>query len=364
VVLGHNSCRGPMTSVGNDDPRWFWEFWPNIQDPSTYIFGMEQYGGVIGSEGSWHTYRIIADPAGWNLELDRLSIAVVNTPSIQSSQPVYVVVEEVTSKPQASGTLGPVEFRNLAYFKNSGWHTVETLNAISNCGALNPYCGISIPYGVSVQGPNDILAGTGLTTRQDGEYLWGSLALTITFPSNGVVMIDGKSYGSGNVQLSVQPGSHSVSVKPIIQLGNGSRLRFDHWSDNSLVNNRTLRVTADTSLQAFYVLQYELTIESEYPATGAGWYDVGSVANFTASPYPVFTSNPVGLLSFSGWYLQNGTLITTSGSGSIVMNSAYVMEALWQPNYVLSYVGITVILAFAVLLFLVYRRRKGIVTLR
>ena len=64
------------------------------------------------------------------------------------------------------------------------------------------------------------------------------------------------------------------------------------------------------SLKAVYVSQYELTIESQYPATGSGWYDVDSIANFSTSPYPVFTNNPPGLWSFSGWYDQNGTLVT------------------------------------------------------
>jgi len=360
VVVGHNGCQGPTTSVGDGDPRWFWEFWPNIQDPSTYSFGMEQFGGSVGSEGSWHTYRIIADPqAGWNLELDGLSVALVNSPWVESSQPAYVVAEEVTSKPQASGNLGPVEFRNLAYYKNSAWHGVETLNAISNCGALNPYCGVSIPYGISVEGPNDILTGAGMKVRQDGELLWGSLTLTITFPTSGAMVVDGKNYDSGLIKLAVPPGFHSLSIEPIIQFGNGSRLRFDHWSDDSLAINRTLRVNSDTSLEAVYVSQYELTIESQYPVTGSGWYDVGSIANFSTSPYPIFTNNSLGLWSFGGWYDQNGTLKTTLGSGSIMMNSSHVLEARWHADYTLSYVAIIAV-GLAVVLFVVYSRRRRV----
>ena len=358
VVVGHSSCQGPTTSVRDGDARWFWEFWPDIQDPTTYSFVMEQFGGSVGSEGSWHTYRITAVPqAGWNLELDGLLVALVNSPWVESSQPAYVVAEEVTSKPQASGNLGPVEFRNLAYYKNSAWRGVKTLNAIANCGALNPYCGVSIPYGVSVEGPNDILAGAGMKVRRDGEFLWGWLTLIITFPTGGVVFVDGKNYDSGSIKLAVPPGFDSLSIEPIIPIGNGSRLRFDHWSDGSLAINRTLRVTSDTSLEAVYVSQYELSVESQYPVTGSGWYDVGSIANFSISSYPIFTNNSLGLLAFSGWYDQNGTLITNLGSGSIIMNSSHVLTARWHADYTLLYVAIIAV-GLAVILFVVYSRRK------
>lgn len=357
VVVGHSSCQGPLSSVGDGDARWFWEFLPNLNDPTTYSFGMEPLSGSIGSEGSWHSYRIIADPqAGWDLVLDGLSVAVVSSPWVKSSQPAYFVAEEVTSAPQASGVLGPVEFRNLAYYKDSVWRGVEALNAISNCGALNPYCGVSIPYGLSVQGPNDIIVGTGMEMRQDGEPLWGSFNLTITFPVSGVVVVDGKNYGSGSIQLNVSSGLHSLSIEPIISFGNNSRLRFDRWSDDSLVINRILRVNSDISLEAIYVSQYELTIESQYPVTGSGWYDVGSIANFSISSYPIFTSNSLGLLLFSGWYDRNGILITHQGRGSIVMNSSHVLEARWRADYTLPYVAIAT--GLVVLLFVVNRYRK------
>ena len=358
VVVDHSSCQGASTSVTDGDARWFWEFLPNLNDPSTYSFGMEPLRGSIGIEGSWHTYRIIADrQAGWDLVLDGSVVASVNSPSVKSSQPAYFVAEEVTSVPQASGYLGPVEFRNLAYYKDSAWHGVEGLNAISNCGALNPYCGVSIPYGVSVHGANDIIAGTGMEVRQDGEPLWGSFTLTIKFPNNGVVVVDGKNY-SGSIQLNVSSGLHSLSIEPIISFENGSRLRFDHWSDNSLAMNRTLRVNSDVSLEAVYVSQYELRIESQYPVTGSGWYDAGSIANFTTSATPSFTNNSLGLWSFSGWYDQNGILITTLRNGSVVMNSSRVLEARWHADYTLPYIAVAIAVGLTVTLIVVYRCRK------
>jgi hypothetical protein len=159
--------------VSSDDPRWFWEYWPN-GNVATFYFGI----GPVDSAmyGSWHLYTIKPNTAnGWDFVLDGRIVSSFNSYHWSSSKnPAYVVAEEGTTTPLASGDLGPAEFRNLSYLKEDGWHKVSSFNAISNCGILNPNCEVYIPYGVSVEGPNDILAGTGMQQRRDGESLWSA----------------------------------------------------------------------------------------------------------------------------------------------------------------------------------------------
>jgi hypothetical protein len=80
-----------------------------------------------------------------------------------------MVAEKVTLS-IAPGSLGPVEFRNLAYLKEDGWHNSTALYALVGCG-VNPVC-ITNPYGVSLESANQIIAGSGLSQPQDRDLLW------------------------------------------------------------------------------------------------------------------------------------------------------------------------------------------------
>jgi hypothetical protein len=80
-----------------------------------------------------------------------------------------MVAEKVTLS-IAPGNLGPVEFRNLAYLKQDGWHNTTALYALVGCG-VNPVC-ITNPYGVSLESADQIIAGSGLSQPQDRDLLW------------------------------------------------------------------------------------------------------------------------------------------------------------------------------------------------
>jgi hypothetical protein len=167
---GNSTCSGSYDIVENGDARWFWEYWPDPKLPNFY-FGTGPRNSA-GQEGSWHLYQIMANVTnGWAFLLDGQTVSKLNYPWTVSGAPVYVVAEEGSYVPSASGSLGPVEFRNPSYYTKNVWHQVEFIYAISGCGAENPECGISVPYGVTVLGPSDIIAGTGQQLRKDGELL-------------------------------------------------------------------------------------------------------------------------------------------------------------------------------------------------
>jgi len=153
------------------------------------------------------------------------------------------------------------------------------------------------------------------------------------------VIVDGINSGFGVVIIHLAEGKHTIAVSQYAPLNNQSRLRFDHWSDGSSQYNRTFYLTTNTSLIAVYVQQFRLKIISYFSYSGAGWYDEGSKVNFATvtSPQPMNnTSGPFGgRWVFAGWY-DNGTVVTTSNSGSIIMNQPHTLTALWYADYTTS----------------------------
>jgi len=100
------------------------------------------------------------------------------------------------------------------------------------------------------------------------------------------------------------------------------------------------------------VTQYSLAlVSSQENATGAGWYDSGSVATFSlpTNRYQLFWI-------FQGWY-EDGHPITTSSTGSIVMDSANTITAQWGLDYVLLGTVIAVIAVVTVLGLLYHKKR-------
>ena len=168
VIGEHVECQTKYQQIGESDARWFWEYWPNASTPIFY-FGT---GGnnSAGAQGSWHNYEIEPNPQnGWAFILDGRQVANFSAHYAPSKDPAYMVAEKVTLS-IAPGSLGPVEFRNLAYLKENGWHNSTALYALVGCG-VNPVC-ITNPYGVSLESADQIIAGSGLSQPQDRDLLW------------------------------------------------------------------------------------------------------------------------------------------------------------------------------------------------
>jgi len=274
--LGSNAnCLGAYDSISIDDARWFWQYWPNANVTNFYS-GIGPANSA-GQNTSWHLYQIWPNvDNGWNFVLDGQTVwSFATYPVTASKDPAYVVAEEVTDAASASGNLGPVEFRNLTYWTTNGWNRVNSLSAISGCGSPNPACGVSIPYGVSVVGANDVLIGSGEQPRTAGEPLW-----------------------TGRVFL---------------------------------------------------------TIMSPFASSGEGWYNQGTVANFSTSP--VYITNSGGVAIFQGWYDENGNLFSTSDAGGVTMSEPYTLYAhWWVVNYLLWFTAGG--LAVAILLIATHSKRR------
>ena len=186
------------------------------------------------------------------------------------------------------------------------------------------------------------------------------LQLNVTVPSSVTVTVDGTNQAPGAASILLQLGNHTISVPQTIPLTSGSQLRFDHWSDGSNLANRTDDLEDDTNLTATYVTQHSLTL-TEPSATGAGWYDQGSTAQFSApssEPVPGILGILGGTQTLQGWY-ENGTLVTSSSTGSITMNAPHALSVQWTTNYTMPLAVIIIVVVVAgVLVFFVTRRRS------
>jgi hypothetical protein len=208
LVDGVFSCRGSSGLIPSKDVRWQWQYWPNLFGKNFYF----EIGPThsAGENETWHQYSIEPAPNGSLIFLfDQQQVAAIAFPHQPSEEPPTVVAEKVTASNQP-GPLGPVKFRNLSYLKADGWHKVDSLISIKGCG-INASCDNASPYGVSLEGPNQVIAGTGGRIQRGGELLWTSsyVTLNITVHPNFhflVTTISGGQEFTGSAKVDVPKG--------------------------------------------------------------------------------------------------------------------------------------------------------------
>jgi hypothetical protein len=178
------------TTVNGSQPVWYWEYSPDS------VSGLSYYGSgllqTLQANGTWHLYSIFPDSnGGWRFEIDGQAVANAQFPPSTSRDRVFFFAGK-TSTASTPGILGPVEFRNLAYLKQDGWHSVEFLYALVTCG-VNNQCP-SNPYGVSLISSNEIIAGTSIAQPSDGQLLSINTPGLTPEMANVLVVLAGNSY--------------------------------------------------------------------------------------------------------------------------------------------------------------------------
>lgn len=363
IIGGRVTCTGNSEQIASFDARWQWQYWPNIKGEDFY-YGIGPANSA-GAEGTWHVYSIMPNVENsWTFVLDGQPVDSVFFAWTRSKDPAYAVAEKVTSSGQF-GSLGPVEFRNLAYLSDKtgvlAWHTVNSLYAIRGC-AVNTVCNFEIPYGVTLLGPNHIAAGSGGEKVENGAVVWTSqVVLTIQLPTTVHAVVDGVDHGAGSVQLLLPSGLHIISVPAIVQVDNSTRLRFSGWNDGLSVADRTVYLDSDMALQASYVRQYLVTMDSGLIAPRSDWGDEGSLVQFSVPSSTKPMSGLFGLLGgdwvFTGWY-EGNTLLTRSISGSISVYSPHALKAHWQADYTRPIMILGSVAVLTVIGLLFYARRR------
>ncbi|MGA2785774.1 MAG: hypothetical protein ABSF09_13865 [Candidatus Bathyarchaeia archaeon] len=352
-VNGKFTCLGDSDHIGGSDVRWEWQYWPDMNGND---FSLEKGpANSAGLNGSWHKYTIQPNTSGgWSFLLDGREVSHIAVTWTKSNDAAFFVAEK-GSDTATFGKLGPVEFRNLAYLKDDGWHSVGALYAKVGCG-VDTDCNVKNPYGVMLKDSGIVITGTGIHQPKDMDLLLGTLTLELPNQVKGTV--DKKYSVSGYSQVPLSPGLHTITLPPDVAIDEKSRLRFDHWSDGSRFPNRTITMKSETILKATYATQSLLAIDSVVPLKGSGWYDKGSTVTVSAP-----TSSPIiselwivgGQWVFDGWY-KDGAYLTNSRSSSITVDGPHSLQARWHQDYT-GLLAILTLLGLAALL-LIYRKDR------
>ena len=162
-----------------------------------------------------------------------------------------------------------------------------------------------------------------------------ALTLVVDLPDHVPVSVDGAN-GTGSIQLVLAAGNHSLSVPDLVQVSNGTRLRFSKWSDGVTETTRSVELNQDITLTAYYTSQYQLRVISPVAITGSGWYDDGSNVTLSLQSTSALIGGFLGIFGgawfFQGW-VEDGHTISNSTTLLVTMNSPRVILVAWRSDY-------------------------------
>lgn len=253
-TIGMSSAFAP--EVGQTtayDARWFW---------GAKVFSMIPVGdyGWVGKEGSaglngtWHRYSIVHDSTShkWVFDFDGVQVdyayyaGVVPINITETTESVYFAAERI-SWTQRDSILGPVEFLNLSYLKEDGWHSVNSLRARVVCLVNNDPktpCNFDSPYGMLEVGANHVLAGSGLPKPASGDILWTMNPMDYLTPYLTPIAIIALMivfvYSVIRRKVLIIPASKPTSAKPVQRFHIRSRFFTTHLKRTVGVEDLTL----------------------------------------------------------------------------------------------------------------------------
>lgn len=121
----------------------------------------------------------------------------------------------------------------------------------------------------------------------------------------------------------------TFSVETPLEASKGVRFAFSAWTGDYSSSEAEASVVMDgpKTVTAIWVLEYELTVASEYGnATGAGWYPQGESAAVAIEPTE-WTEAGVGY-AFSGW---TGASSSQAAQTTVAMDGPKTVSAVWDP---------------------------------
>jgi hypothetical protein len=144
-----------------------------------------------------------------------------------------------------------------------------------------------------------------------------------------------KTSPNGDAQLQVVIGNkHVISVPPVVELQNSTRLVFSGWSDGINQTQRTVTLHGDMRLNGSYRTQYLLTVNSIVPEySKSDWYDAGANVSLRVDgsiPMGGVLGSMGAHYVFRGW---SGDLESNSASVNAVMDKPKTLNADFAADY-------------------------------
>ncbi len=319
-----SGCTGHVTLTAGY-PTWFWEYFPGKS--SNGFYGAVGPSNSVGSFGSFNTYSFTSAGNVWTIYLNGNTIGTVNLNTNSSGAFMPAAFAETANASSNNDTMLPVKFKNFSVYKNGEWVPVSEAYAYIGYGTGSE---TSLPnlYGVEEVGnyANYFEVGSGLPLDTNRSILWNY---------SDYLAINSK-YGNFSNVEAYKPGAvASISASKYYYISSNERAVFIGWKGsgkNSYTGNSTnasFIINGNVTEEAEWKLQYYLNVTSPYGiAYGSGWYDNGSIANFSIGK-SIYEIGYGERAVFIGW---NGTGIS-SLSGSIKMDRPYAIKAEWKIEY-------------------------------
>jgi len=190
--------------------------------------------------------------------------------------------------------------------------------------------------------------------------------LTLRAPySNMPVLVDGASYSTDQDGMLVRElnvlAEHSITAPANFTIARGWRAIFQSWNGTDATNPKQLMIQTDVLLTINFRDEFYLDVVSNViGVTGAGWYPLGAIANFSAPPLvPKEWEGVFGVQwRFVGW---SGDVESVAPNESIVMDRPHTVVAHWAVDYErLVYAIIIAAAAIAAGLAVLIRRRLAV----
>jgi len=263
------NCLGKSEPVLNTEGRWEWQYWPDTTGHDFYY----EIGPAnsVGINGTWHDYSFVRSGSQWDFLLDNSVVGNLTAVASVSRDPPLILAEK-TGTDQLVGSLGPVAFRNLEYFKQNQWRPVESLLVVRSCSPT-PVCNPDEPYGVAVS-DGHVVTGSMQDRPENGILLWtdGYENLTVLVHPNAQFSVwtyAGQQLYVDNATVRVPKGMLAyvslidLSVPSSNVLGTlGAKDAFTGWIGSIASTNSSIQILMQNNdeLQATWQPDYTIPI--------------------------------------------------------------------------------------------------------
>ncbi|MEM3791605.1 MAG: hypothetical protein QXL16_02660 [Candidatus Micrarchaeaceae archaeon] len=304
-------------------PEWFYEYFPPGWTGG--FLGAIGPVGSAGKNGTINRYGFYSIGNTWYFQFNNETLGSEDLGTDNSGPYLPVAFGELANSSGAYSYINPVTFFNFSIYKYGTFIGVGSATAYIGYG-VGSKTNVPDPYGVEEVGNkvNYFVVGSGLPNN-NGSILW----------EKGYYLRVDSEYGntseSGNYS---QYTSVEISEPKYFYISNTERAVFEGWKGYGIgsytgpSNSTSIIMEGDITEVAEWKVEYLVNVSStQGEAYGSGWYENGSVANYSISSPIIYVGNDTRYV-FLGW--SNGY---NGVKGSFVVDSPINITAKFEKQY-------------------------------